>query len=269
MLKQRILTAVVLAPLALGALFFLPLDQFMLLFDLVLLAAAWEWSALSGLKGKLRRVIYVFTHALALLALHLVAVYWLSPQLFVVPLLMWGAAFWWVRRYPGGGVWQIVNVRLLLGYLVLLPCWLAFLAIKAHPWSDQLLLMLLLLVWGADVGAYFAGKRFGRTRLAAVSPGKTREGMYGGLLTCLLVALGASVYWELSMSVAVYLVALALITGLISVLGDLFESMLKRHCGLKDSGSLLPGHGGVMDRIDSLTAAAPLFALGVQLLPVN
>lgn len=268
MLKQRILTALVLAPLAIGALFFLPLDQFMALFDVVLLVAAWEWSALSGLKRVLPRLLYVFSHALALAAMHLLAVSWLSPQLFVLPLLMWAMALWWVSRYPAGGVWQVINVRLLLGYLALLPCWLAFLAIKAHPWSDQLLLVLLLLVWGADVGAYFSGKRFGKTRLAAVSPGKTREGLYGGLVACLFVGLGAALYWELSAGVAVYLVALALATGLISVLGDLFESMLKRHCGLKDSGNILPGHGGVMDRLDSLTAAAPMFALGVQLLPV-
>jgi len=267
-LKQRILTALVLAPLAIGALFFLPLDLFMLSLDLVLLAGAWEWSALSGLKKTGQRVMYVFTHVLALAVMHLMAVYWLSPPVFVVPLLMWALALWWVGRFPVGGLWQVVNVRLLLGFLVLLPVWLAFLAIKAHPWSDQLLLVLLLLVWGADVGAYFAGKRFGKTRLAAVSPGKTREGMYGGLFTCAVVALGASLSLELDAMVAVYFVVLALVTGLISVLGDLFESMLKRHCGMKDSGSLLPGHGGVMDRIDSLTAAAPMFALGVQLLPV-
>jgi len=267
-LKQRILTALVLAPLAIGALFLLPLDLFMILLDVVLLAGAWEWSALSGLKRTGQRIAYVFTHALALAVMHLMAVYWLAPPVFIVPLLMWVLALWWVGRYPSGGIWQIVNVRLLLGYLVLLPVWMAFLAIKAHPMADQLLLILLLLVWGADIGAYFSGKRFGKTRLAAVSPGKTREGMYGGLATCALVALGAALWLELESLVAVYLVVLALVTGLISVLGDLFESMLKRHCGLKDSGNLLPGHGGIMDRIDSLTAAAPMFALGVQLLPV-
>lgn len=269
MLKQRILTALVLAPLAIGALFFLPLDWFMLTLDVVLLAGAWEWSALSGVKQTTQRVLYVFTHALALAVLHLMAVYWVQPLAFVVPLIMWLLALWWVKRFPAGGIWQAVNVRLLLGYLVLPPVWMAFLAIKAHPYSDQMLLVLLLLVWGADVGAYFSGKRFGKTRLADVSPGKTREGMYGGLLTCVLVALVAALLLELSIAAAVYFVVLALVTGLISVLGDLFESMLKRHCGLKDSGNLLPGHGGVMDRIDSLTAAAPMFALGVQMLPLQ
>lgn len=269
MLKQRVLTALVLAPVVLWALFFLSIDHFLIALNVVLLIGAWEWSALAGLKRLGVRLAYVGSHVAAIAGLHVFVGYQPSLELFVLPLLLWCFALWWVARYPSAGSWQQRNVRMLVGYLVLLPCWLAFVVVKTHPAANQMLLVLLLLVWGADVGAYFAGKRFGVTKLAAVSPGKTREGVYGGLFTCLLIALAGALWLGLSGVSMFYLVVLALFTGLISVLGDLFESMLKRHCGLKDSGNLLPGHGGVMDRIDSLTAAAPLFALGIQLMPLN
>ncbi|MBY4675648.1 phosphatidate cytidylyltransferase [Marinobacterium arenosum] len=269
MLKKRLLTALVLAPLVLWSLFYLSLEQLLVLVDLVLLLAAWEWSALAGLGRRLYRLGYVASHAVLLAVMHAQIDRVPSPGLFVAPLILWAVALWWVVRYPAAGLWRYTPVRGAAGYLVLLPCWFAFVVVKSHPWADQLLLLLVLLVWGADIGAYFAGKNFGRTKLARVSPGKTREGVYGGLLTCLLIALGSAYWLELPLLAAVYLLLLALMTGLISVLGDLFESMLKRHCGLKDSGRLLPGHGGVMDRIDSLTAAAPLFAIGIQFLPAS
>lgn len=269
MLKQRVLTALVLAPVVLGALFYLSLDQFLISLNVVLLIAAWEWASLAGLKSLFSKLAYVFSHGVALGGLHLYVGYQPSLELFILPLLLWCLALWWVVRYPVAGSWQKCSVRIFIGYLVLLPCWLAFVLLKTHPSADQMLLVLLLLVWGADVGAYFAGRKFGSTKLASVSPGKTREGVYGGLCTCVLIAVVGSYLLGLSVVSSFYLLALAVLTGLISVLGDLFESMLKRHCGLKDSGSILPGHGGVMDRIDSLTAAAPLFALGIQFLPLS
>ena len=138
--------------------------------------------------------------------------------------------------------------------------------LKASGQGELLIAVLFALVWGADIGAYFSGKRFGTHKLMpAVSPGKTVEGLVGGLVVCLLIALGVSVVLEFDYSATATLVLLAIATGLISVLGDLFESLFKRESGVKDSGTILPGHGGILDRIDSLTAAAPIFFLGIRL----
>jgi len=153
--------------------------------------------------------------------------------------------------------------KMVIGFLVLIPAWVAMVGMKAHPQGNLLIFMLFLLVWGADIGAYFTGKRFGRKKLIPqVSPGKTREGVLGGLAVCVLVAIGFAISSELSMGATLALLLLALVTGMVSVLGDLFESMFKRERGIKDSGRILPGHGGILDRIDSLTAAAPIFLLG-------
>jgi phosphatidate cytidylyltransferase len=156
---------------------------------------------------------------------------------------------------------------MLMGVLVLVPSWYALTALRAQEQGLSMLLMLLMLVWGADIGAYVAGKSFGRNKLMpAVSPGKTREGLWGGLAVCALVGAGFSLWLELELPASVYLVLLSVMTGLVSVLGDLLESLFKRERGIKDSGKLLPGHGGVLDRIDSLTAAAPVFLVGLYFL---
>jgi phosphatidate cytidylyltransferase len=147
---------------------------------------------------------------------------------------------------------------------VLVPAWYAVSALRGGENGLTLLLMLLVLVWGADIGAYVAGKTWGRRKLLpAVSPGKTLEGAAGGLVACVLTGFGFAVWLELSLLASVTLMLLSLLTGMVSVLGDLLESMLKRERGIKDSGQLLPGHGGVLDRIDSLTAAAPVFFAGL------
>jgi phosphatidate cytidylyltransferase len=150
---------------------------------------------------------------------------------------------------------------------VLISSWFALVELKRLDQGGVLILLLLLLVWASDIGAYISGKAWGRNKLAPnVSPGKTREGLWGGLLCCVLVGAVYGLARELPLLQLVYLVVLSLCTGLASVLGDLFESMLKRHQGIKDSGCMLPGHGGVLDRIDSLTAAAPVFVLGIWLI---
>jgi len=147
--------------------------------------------------------------------------------------------------------------------------WVALVGIKREEHGNAWILLLFLIVWGADTGAYFAGKQWGRTKLAPnVSPGKTREGMLGGLVTVALVSLAFAQWNELSIPSTVYLMILGVVTAVMSVMGDLFESLLKRHSGLKDSGNLLPGHGGILDRIDSLLAATPFFYLGLLFLPV-
>ncbi|MGH1461684.1 MAG: phosphatidate cytidylyltransferase [Neptuniibacter sp.] len=265
MLKQRILTAVVLAPLALFGVFGLPLNEFVYLLDFVVLVAAWEWANLAGLEKTYQRIAYVAMMAVCVFLMH--AFQTLLPVELILSLsaACWFVALFWVVKYPEGSGWQKSWQRLLIGLIVLLPSWLALVQLKGADQGELQILLLLLVVWGADVGAYFAGKTFGSQKLAPnVSPGKTREGLYGGLLTCLLVAVGFSFFASLSLPQSFLLIVVALVTGLVSVLGDLFESMLKRYRGIKDSSQLLPGHGGILDRVDSLTAASPVFVLGLQ-----
>jgi phosphatidate cytidylyltransferase len=171
-----------------------------------------------------------------------------------------------ILRYPNGsGLWRGSFLRQLFGLLILLPAWAGVVWLRAQEHGLWMLLGLAVLVFGADIGAYFAGKAFGRNKLLpAVSPGKTREGLLGGMLLSLSLALAAMLYlgWGLQ-SIVLGLAGAALVV-LISVVGDLTESLFKREAGLKDSSNLLPGHGGVLDRIDSLTAAIPLY-VGVWL----
>jgi phosphatidate cytidylyltransferase len=186
------------------------------------------------------------------LSLH---VLWLSPVLWLVALL-------WVVRYPRPAFWQPILVRLIFGMAIMVTTWSALVVLKQQPHFLTWILLLMGLIWGADSGAYFTGRRFGRTKLARrVSPGKSWEGVIGGVVvTQVGVSLFAySQHWSLEQ--AFVLAFIALVTVLVSVLGDLTESMFKRHEGVKDSGHLIPGHGGVMDRVDSLTSAAPIFVL--------
>lgn len=265
LLKQRIITALILAPLTLAATFLLPLFEFKLFIAAVMTVAAWEWANLAGLKQPTQRVAY----AVGVLAIIVAMKYLALPALPVVTLalLFWCVALGWVSTFPNSkGQWQSVMARSLMGLLVLIPTWSGLVELKAQPSGNAWLLLLMLLVWGADVGAYFAGRAWGKRKLAArVSPGKTWAGFYGGLCSSLLVALVFGLVMSLQGAQLVGLMLVCLVTALVSVLGDLLESMLKRHRGIKDSSNLLPGHGGVMDRIDSLTAAAPIFALGLIL----
>lgn len=266
MLKQRFLTAIVLAPLALFGVFGLPLEYFVYLLDVIMLLAAWEWANLSGFSEGKKRYGYVAVIAVIVAASH--AFYSLLPvsEILLVSVLCWFVALYWVLKFPAGNGWRAEWQRALVGVVVLMPCWFAFVQLKAGESGELLILLLFLLVWGADVGAYFSGKKFGCNKLAPnVSPGKTREGVYGGLLACVVVALIFAIFEATSVGQAIVLLLLAIIVGCFSVLGDLFESMMKRYRGIKDSSQLLPGHGGILDRIDSLTSAAPLFVVGMQL----
>lgn len=260
MLRQRVLTALVLAPLALAGLFVLPGVGFALFTGAVVLLGAWEWANLAGLERPAGRLAYVAGLG-ALMALA-----WLSGVTQALwPLWIavagWLLSLYWVARYPQASQqWRAPGVRLAMGSWVLLPCWVGFLQLRAS--GIEWLLYVLLLVWVADIGAYFAGRRFGRRKLAPqVSPGKSWEGVYGGLAATSLLALGFAAWLGLGVGEGSWLVVATLGVTLVSVLGDLLESMLKRLRGIKDSGSLLPGHGGILDRVDSLTAAVPLFAL--------
>lgn len=276
MLKQRIITALILAPLMLGGIFFLPLYEFKLFIGLITCIGAWEWANFAGIEKQIGRVTYaVVLSAVVFVVSQLPAEYQL-PLLYVA-LVWWILAFLLVRSYPQSShYWHGTQSRLLLGFIVLLPMWVGFVQLKTYGLSDFLIFYVMLIVWGADVGAYFSGRTFGKNKLAPnVSPGKTWEGVYGGLMTTILIAVGGGYclneYTSITMDTGrwIALIAVTLLVTMVSVLGDLVESMLKRYRGIKDSSQLLPGHGGIMDRIDSMTAAVPVFALALTWLQWN
>lgn len=263
MLRQRIITALVLAVLAVWGVYRLPPTLFSVVIAGIVLLAAWEWSRLAHLDRPAHRAFYVLAVAVAITGVAAVG----ADAVFAVlgaALLWWFAALVWVLRFPAGSrVWRTGwPAPALAGLLVMVPAWAAIATVH-RSFDPSYLLTLLLLVWGADIGAYFAGRRWGRHKLAPrVSPGKTREGLGGALLVAALVTAVAT--WYFQPSPWFLLVCLAAV--LASVLGDLVESMFKRLEDVKDSSQLLPGHGGVLDRVDSVTAAAPVYAAGLLLL---
>lgn len=263
MLKQRILTALVLLPVALIGFFLLDGGWFALFIGAVVTLGAWEWARLAGWEAQGARVGYAAVVALALLVLY--ALPGLAPWLLALAVIWWGVATWLVMTYPGSTAhWSSTSRKLIIGWVVLLPAWEGLLVLKQWPsgMGNWLILSVMVLVWVADIGAYFSGRAFGKRKLApAVSPGKSWAGLYGGLGIALLVTLitGLARGWAAGQLVGALLIAAIVV--LVSVVGDLTESMFKRQAGIKDSSQLLPGHGGVLDRIDSLTAAIPVFAV--------
>jgi phosphatidate cytidylyltransferase len=261
MLKQRIITALVLLPFALGGFFLLDGALFALFIGAVVSLGAWEWARLAGFAAQLQRVVYAGLVAVLLCGLYALPV--LAPWVLLCGVVWWALATVLVLGYPASSrFWVQAPVRLLIGLLILLPAWQGLVLFKQWPDANGLILAVMVLVWGADIGAYFAGRRFGKRKLAPqVSPGKSWEGVFGGLLVTLLICVGVAIYRDWSfVSLLLGLVGTAIVV-LISVVGDLTESMFKRQSGIKDSSNLLPGHGGVLDRIDSLTAAIPIFAV--------
>ncbi len=271
MLRTRVLTAVVLLAVFLLALSLLPPLGWLLFVTAVAAVAAWEWGALMRLPGGSRIALAVALATVCLLlamvepeAVGLVAGFadsaWrLGACLYLPAVVFWLllAPIWLRRRWPLGNTLP----ALATGAVVLLPLWLALVQLRqAGPLA---VLAIMAVVWLADIGAYFSGRRFGKHKLApAISPGKTWEGAIGGSL--LVIVYGLLLSSRLPAALAgnqlLLLLVLLLLTA-ISVVGDLFESLLKRQAGLKDSSNVLPGHGGVLDRIDSLTSTLPLVAL--------
>ncbi|MDX5406415.1 MAG: phosphatidate cytidylyltransferase [Chromatiaceae bacterium] len=282
MFKQRVITALVLAPLALAAVFYLPLAGFAVFISVAFLLGAWEWSGFCGLPNRASRAVYVMLTAVIFALL-----YWQLPvqaswpietNVLLSSLLLAGVAWWLLaialvltyprsQRFWANSDWR----KALMGWLTLVPAWAAVLFIRSTDYGASsftgawLIFALLGLVWAADIGGYIVGKPFGKHKLLPkVSPGKTIEGMLGGLALVGVLVTVVAMLQDWPAQTPVWYVSALLLTVL-SVFGDLTESMFKRVAGKKDSGAFLPGHGGILDRIDSLTATAPLFAIIVAL----
>jgi phosphatidate cytidylyltransferase len=281
-LKQRLITAAILIPLVIWGVVALPTHVLSLVFAAVLAAGAWEWAALSGLSSVMLRLSYVVT-VILLLALGSWAI--MQPLILYIvlgiALAWWIGALVWIQHYSlyiahrddaGGGVSLPDMSRSrrsfgLAGILAFIPPWIALLVVHdERVIGPYWVLFILVLIWGADSGAYFAGRRWGKRKLAPyVSPGKTWEGVLGACIVTFLLAIIGALMLDVPLSGLMAFVMLCLVTTLFSIVGDLLESMLKRQAGVKDSGHILPGHGGVLDRIDSLLAGIPVFVLGLLL----
>lgn len=270
-MKTRILTALFAIPLALAAVFYLPNEGFALVAIAMLGLGAWEWGGFLRVSTA-ARVLY-----LSLLLTGFVTLWCQLDQPQVVEWTLYVAALWWllatfwVLVYPAGFGNGSPN-RLMIavtGILVLVPTFAAMVLLQGRegngPWQ---LMVVVAMIWAADSGAYFAGRSLGRHKLAPkVSPGKTWEGAVGGVVAGMLLALvGAIWVFQLQGQVLISFLTMAAAVLVLSIIGDLTESMFKRATDIKDSGSLFPGHGGIMDRIDSLTAAGPCYLLGLHYL---
>jgi phosphatidate cytidylyltransferase len=273
-LRYRVLTAVLLAPLVLWIVWLAPEGLLPPAFAAVALLGAWEWAQFMGLRQAVARFAYVAVIAAA------IAVSWIYlragwPSLPVIlsAVAWWVFVFVWLYRFSKQptAVEPPPWVTAVIGLVTLVPAWFAVVQMHRVGGAEGAywVTLLLVLVWGSDVAAYFAGKAFGRHKLAPrLSPGKTWEGAAGGMIIGLLLAGGF--HWAAS-AVGIgpervnwyLLLPVAAATIVFGIVGDLFESMLKRRCGVKDSGGILPGHGGILDRIDALVAAAPVLAIGL------
>lgn len=263
--KERLLTGLIAASLVVAAVLSLSQNALSVVLFVLVLAAGWEWAKLVRIDGGAGRLVY-----LSGLAITTGGAAWWQTQagarwLLVAAGILWAAMIPVLVLYrPGRYQGAVVDLGFgVLGLPVLACAWVALMDV--HALGPTLLLFLLVLIWLADSAAYFAGRRFGKTPLAPnLSPGKTREGVLGALAATALFSLAGAIRLELSPLMSVYFLELCVLTVLLSISGDLFESMLKRRAGVKDSGQLLPGHGGVLDRVDSIVAAAPVFALGLR-----
>jgi phosphatidate cytidylyltransferase len=265
-IKKRVLTAAVLIAVLLAVVLWLRPEATIVALTLVVLAGAWEWSAFLRATRLWQRLLYV-----AAVAVMLPFVWYFTESqdglklVLVIAVLWWVVALGWVMFAPRR---VSSSAAAIAGVLALVPAWIALARLRLDfVRGAEWVLFALVLVQVADIGAFFVGRRFGRRRLAPnVSPGKTWEGVIGGLIASALVAVAGSSLFNIPLY---QFLPLCLAAVAFSIVGDLTESLLKRFAGLKDSGRLFPGHGGVMDRIDSVTGAAPVLFFGLLLLGVS
>jgi phosphatidate cytidylyltransferase len=270
MLKQRVLTAIVLLPVVLALILLPPTGFFAALIALVFVGAAWEWSLLAGSRTPVGRSIVVALAAAILLALLIVSTPGLLTFLTLAGVAWWIGCCFWLRHFTFAAAPNAENrmLKLGVGALVIVPTLAAAMALhgsdRGHWWT----LLALVIVWAADTGAYFSGRFLGKRKLAPrISPGKTWAGVYGAIASgALVVLLGGYLLGVRDGAHLFGLVILGMVTVGFAVVGDLFESLMKRHASVKDSGTLFPGHGGLLDRLDSVFAALPIFAAGKLLL---
>jgi len=285
MLLPRILTALVLATVAISAIFLLPILYFYLFIAVIVLIAAWEWCSLSEIDSPIGKLIFLLLLIFPMLGvtfwtqiLELVSVLMEWPEvkeysgalewLVIGPVIFWVMMMLLIRKVPE----ELLALKLkkrykvFIGWFVLLSAWMFLTKLRAY-YGSEAVLYFLVLIWVADIAAYFSGKKFGKDKLAPViSPGKTIQGMYGAILSAMICAVILALYYGYPFMIATDFGMLSILTVLVSIYGDLFFSLVKRQNNVKDSGSILPGHGGVLDRIDSVIAAAPFYYAGVILI---
>ncbi len=277
MTRTRLIAALVMAPLAIAAILLLPTPWFMALAAVVFLGGLWEWFDLADVSDNLARAVLLAAN-LALM----VALVWASRStagfsfvllqlVSVLGVAWWLLALLWLGRYdfasdPDS---HARAIKLAAGTMSLVPAWcaLAWIHGGADPNSHRWVFVALGIVWAADSGAYFAGRTLGKRKLAPrISPNKTVEGLAGGVIAGLVAGLGLSLFAGATMAQLPWIALAIVFAVLFSVVGDLFESLLKRHAGVKDSGHLIPGHGGILDRLDGVLAALPAFAVAKAVL---
>lgn len=266
----RTLTALIMTPIAIAAVLLLSTPWLTALAAIVVLVALWEWLRLSGVEDTVAQGVLLVANLALMVALVWASrtsagFNWVLLQLMaVLGLLWWLASIAWLGRFS----FDSRTAKLAAGTLAIVPAWCAMAVIHGdQPSGHRWLLAALAIVWAADTGAYFAGRKFGRRKLAPrVSPNKTVEGLVGGVVAGVAVGLPFALFAGASPGQLPAVALVALATVLFSVVGDLFESLLKRQRGVKDSSNLIPGHGGLLDRVDGVLAALPAFALGKDIL---
>ncbi|MGD9391036.1 MAG: phosphatidate cytidylyltransferase [Thioalkalispiraceae bacterium] len=272
MLKQRILTALILIPLVLWAIIDLPDNYYAVVLAFIVILGAREWTSMARL-NKTMSIVYllVFVAILYVCWFKVLTAEQYSSYLLYVACAWWLLAFYLLAKFNRGQTNIVANrfLRAIIGILILLPTFAALYLLRTQLESGaSLVIYLLVLIWLADSAAYFSGKRWGKNKLLPnVSPGKTWQGVYGALVASISFSIiFALLNSSISNAQTPVFVLISFITVIFSVHGDLTESMFKRQVNIKDSGQLLPGHGGMLDRIDSLTAAAPVFMTGLYLM---
>lgn len=267
MFMKRLLTVIILVPIIIGLILGTTVAVFQIFSAIFCLLAAWEWACLMGVKNNYNRSIYV------ILMLGGLSVAQFIPYIYI----LWLAVAWWLIAIFL--LWGYVRKQFhtkkyfingAIGFLCIIPAWVGLNSLRAGPQGAEFVLLFLFLLWATDSGAYLAGMRYGKKKLApTLSPGKTVEGAIGGIVLMLLFLLLGIFLCKIPVDKWLPLTILAVIMVFFSIVGDLFESLFKRVANVKDSGHIIPGHGGILDRLDSLLAAAPIFALGLILLGIR